>query len=153
LNLQWLGEQAQIEQRLARQGWTRSRFSWRQFTGWLNPAATLHSLPVTPHLHEGRYDEIRYIHHTPGDDRLLVLRLWPSALYIQNKTPGLLPLWVGNVSHVQAMDYGLMHFLKTSDEFDLAAQSFMHQFAPLLEISEVETASHLLLLVSDPLAE
>jgi undecaprenyl-diphosphatase len=93
LTLQWAGFPAQLRQRLLFQGWQfPPPFSLKTFLAMLSPDTALPDLPVLPHLHNGRFEEIRLA--LPMGDARWVLRLWPADLRLRGSGE---PIWVGTV--------------------------------------------------------
>jgi len=94
LNLHYAGQLADLCGQLAHKGWEPGpRLSWGTAIKLLSPSLPMAELPVIPHVHQGRYETLTLVKHSPGNGRL-VLRLWPTGYRIDGKTP----LWIGNVT-------------------------------------------------------
>jgi hypothetical protein len=81
-------------------------------------------------LHEGQYETKRYVRFDPKHNRILVVRLWKTDMFVQ-KQQSELPLWAGEVSYLERIDFGPIQYLKTADNFDQALQEFEHHAIPL----------------------
>jgi len=123
-NLQWAGSAENIITTFVANGWQQPNIQATQFAHWLNPNVAIEQLPLLPHVHDGRYDDIRLYKISTDKKTLLVLRLWQTDLIV--KTPiARKKLWVGNISSVKKKKTLLASYLYTSPEFNSALNDFM----------------------------
>lgn len=100
LTLQWAGSDVRLARDLAAQGW-RAPVPWtpRSALAWLQPHVRLASLPVLPHLEDGRPQvlvRVRPLAGAAGTSRL-VLRLWKSNVRLTGPRGTTVPLFIGAV--------------------------------------------------------
>lgn len=94
LQLQYAGAPETLAGRLAGAGWRPAeRLGWGNLLKLLTPSLPLQQLPVLPHVHRGRHEQMVLMKPLSDEDRL-VLRLWSGNARL---TPGGLPLWLGQV--------------------------------------------------------
>ena len=124
-NLQWMGNAEKISKILQAADWHSATPNFGRYFNWLNPSATINELPVLPHVHDGRHEELQFTRTVPPDN-LYVIRLWRSQIELQN-TQDKHPLWFGYVSQmVKTRHFGL-HFLETRRDFNTPLQWFQTQ--------------------------
>ena len=100
LTLQWAGDLSAIRAALLARGWREPvALTPVNAVRWLQPDPPLEDLPVLPQVHDGRHEALLLIRPLPGTDREAALRLWPTAVRVDGAGR---PLWVGNVSTLQA---------------------------------------------------
>lgn len=125
LNLQWAATQNEITALLEGHGWQKTgKAKWN---GLLRPSAGIEELPIIPHLHEGRYEKLRFIRIYEQSERILTLRLWKSDMFVQHNA-GELPIWVGEVTYLQPVRFGPLKYLKTANNFNPALDRFVSEF-------------------------
>lgn len=122
LNLQWSASSQQIKAQLEKHGWKPDKNL--KLSGWLSPSASIDKLPIIPHLHEGRYESLRFVRIDKESNQILTLRLWKTELHIQHNTWEQ-PLWLGEISSLQGKDFGPVNYLKTTDSFNLSLETFI----------------------------
>lgn len=144
LNLQWVATQEQIETVLAARGWHQSDEG--KFENWLRSSAKMQELPIIPHLHEGRYEQLRFIRVNDEQQRILTLRLWRTNVYVQHNTDER-PLWIGEVSYLNPVRFGPFRYLKTDVTFDQAAEAFKDNIDPALVTAQRSAGVYQLLLL------
>jgi undecaprenyl-diphosphatase len=132
LNLQYAGTLETFAQILENQGWSRAPFpAWRESLRWLSPDASLTSLPLLPHVHDGKHEQARWTQLAADGKSLWVIRLWPTAVNDQ--------LWIGAISEVRLThQFGLLHYLHTTQAFDQALAHFLQKCCPGLITQAVE---------------
>jgi len=113
--VQWMSDIETIDKVLTQNGWQAVRNRPLQYLNWLNPAAKLDKLPIPPHVHDGRYDDYRWI-KSHNNDQLTVLRLWIANHDIETPQRSV-PLWYGYVSTVLKSGYFGLTFVKTDSDF------------------------------------
>lgn len=113
-NLQWKGDADEITTALEAGGWHSASNKFRHYFNWFNPSATIHELPLLPHVHDGRYEDLRFS-RTNSPDRILVIRLWRSRIELQN-AKGKQPLWFGYISEVEKVENFGLRYLVTADD-------------------------------------
>lgn len=124
-NLQWVGKTEKLISPLLLQGWQHPDTNAVKFAQWFNPLTLANQLPLLPHVHDGRYDDIRLYKMLPDKETLLVLRLWKSdTLVTTNKNRQ--ALWIGNLSYVKKKNVLLLSYLYTSAEFNRPLSDFIH---------------------------
>ena len=107
------------------QGWQQSSTKALKLAQWFNPLTTFEQLPLLPHVHNGRYDDIRLYKALPEKEKLLVLRLWKSDTIIKmQKTKR--QLWIGNLSFIKKKKMLLLSYLYTSADFNQPLSDFIH---------------------------
>ena len=84
---------------------------------WLAPEPGITSLPILPQVNDGQHQQLSLLApHSPEDDHLMVLRLWPSDREI---LPGLQPVWIGNVVYLYPeRELPLISYLRTDTDFE-----------------------------------
>ncbi len=101
LTFQWAGSDVQLARDLAAHGWS-APVPWtpRSALAWLDPHVRLGSLPVLPHLENGRPQALVRVLPLAGaaGTSRLVLRLWKSNVRLSNPGATPAPLFVGMVS-------------------------------------------------------
>ncbi|HKJ09450.1 MAG TPA: VTT domain-containing protein [Gammaproteobacteria bacterium] len=98
LTVQWAGNLPTLKATLTRHGWrTPAAATVADSLRWLSPATPFRELPVLPQVHAGRHEALLLTHATDNPDRLLVLRLWPTAVVLGSRQQ---PVWIGNVSEL-----------------------------------------------------
>ncbi|EGV51323.1 bifunctional DedA family/phosphatase PAP2 family protein [Candidatus Endoriftia persephone] len=115
LNLQLIGDPAQLLDQLQAQGWRpATRLDWGNALQLLSPSLPLQQLPLLPQVHDGRHESISWERPLPEGGRL-VLRLWSSHFRV---APDDRPLWIGNVSQQIRPDLaGLLSLPQTDSDF------------------------------------
>jgi len=92
LTVQWVGKVGNLSQNLISKGWQRAPLlDMKNILGMFSPDTPLVDLPVLPHLQNGQAEGLLLMRQDV--DRRLLLRLWPSAVMIND-----LPLWVGTIT-------------------------------------------------------
>jgi membrane protein DedA with SNARE-associated domain/membrane-associated phospholipid phosphatase len=128
-NLQWTGNADKIAAKLETAGWHSPRANLRQYFNWFNPSASLTQLPLLPHVHDGRYEDLRFSRVVPPD-KLFVIRLWRSRIAIQN-VQGKRPLWFGYISQMEKVERFGLRYLITSPDMITPLQWFQAQLPNL----------------------
>ena len=93
LTVQWAGAPEQLVLQLQAKGWQKPPpLDLKSFLGVFAPNPEIASLPVFPHLHDGRPETVLLVR----DDKTKrwVFRLWPADIQLN---PNSTPLWVGTV--------------------------------------------------------
>lgn len=122
-NLQWVGQAENLSATLSAQGWQQADNNLLGLIQLFNPLASPQQLPLFPHVHDGRYDALRLYKVLPGEDKLLVLRLWKSDMLVKSGKSSL-PLWVGNASFLQQKKVVLLSYLYTEGDFNTSLTRF-----------------------------
>lgn len=114
-NLQWRGTEGHIKKQLLSLGWRVSGgFSWVSIMKSLQASPRDTDLVLLPHLHQGRYESLRWIKYQNGT--LYVIRLWQSHIKIDDQHRQS-PLWFGNISIVAQHSQLGWHYLRTTTLF------------------------------------
>ncbi|HFC53421.1 MAG TPA: phosphatase PAP2 family protein [Gammaproteobacteria bacterium] len=96
MTIQWAGDLGVLREVLEGAGWrSPPRFDAAHLLLLLNPRIDAALLPVPPQVNDGRHEALRLVRFATEEERLLVLRLWPTDKVLQ---PGGQALWYGNVS-------------------------------------------------------
>lgn len=111
-DIQYAGALEPFSQALAERGWKRPELlSWSNAIKLLSPSLPLQSLPVVPHVHDGRHDKLTLVKDL-SDGQRLVLRLWSTGARITPSETGAretqtdikagdgAPLWTGTVTRL-----------------------------------------------------
>jgi undecaprenyl-diphosphatase len=139
--IQWASDIKKIEQQLKEQGWQIKENKASSYLQWFNPIASVEQLPQLPHVHNGRYDSLRFYKPTPDKEMLMVLRLWATDTLVQSDSSKM-ALWLGNVSYLQKKDLFLLGYLYTLPDFNSPLNRFISEtkhLSPLLKNRIVET--------------
>jgi hypothetical protein len=118
MNFQWAGTLAALRAHLENQGWWPPKHpDPLSVIKWLAPEPRIAELPVLPQVNGGQQQ--RLLLAAPlvdADKRLLIVRLWPSTLALQENHA---PVWVGNAAYLQP-DRGLplITYLRTAADFE-----------------------------------
>lgn len=102
LELQWVGELSEIEAFLREHGWRQPvPLTPANALLWFAPDAKLANLPVLPQVHAGVHEALVLVRNEGSgtDQRLLVLRLWPTEWRIN----GAQRLWLGSIDYLEAV--------------------------------------------------
>jgi membrane protein DedA with SNARE-associated domain/membrane-associated phospholipid phosphatase len=93
LTLQLAGTPEQLVIQLMEKGWRKPpSLDLKSFLGMFAPNPEIASLPVFPHLHDGRPETVLLVR---GDKtKRWVVRLWPADIELD---PNSTPLWIGTV--------------------------------------------------------
>ncbi len=127
MNLQWADSLTRIKQKLTRQGWQLVERKPSDYLNWLKSDAAITQLPIPPHVHEGRYETLAMMKYFDSEKRILIIRLWPTAIQITNAGNKDTPLWLGSVSRLEpVMRFGI-RYLQTGKNFSLDSQLAMLQ--------------------------
>ncbi|HEB55702.1 MAG TPA: hypothetical protein ENI98_05240 [Gammaproteobacteria bacterium] len=118
MNLQWADSLTQIKQQLSRQGWQVVERNPGRYLNWLKPDAPITQLPVPPHVHEGRYETLAMMKYIDIENRILIIRLWPTAIQITNAAGKDTPLWLGTVSRLKPVIRFGIRYLQTTADFN-----------------------------------
>ena len=146
INLQWLATQKQITSVMKKSKWLPNEHSIGDLTGWLRPSTTLQQLPIIPHLHEGRYETIRYVRYDVQHNRVLVARFWKTDIYVE-KQQSERPLWSGEISYLEPIEFGPIQYLKTTDNFNQALRAFTQYTSQVTVVAQHNAGSNEILLV------
>lgn len=123
LNLQWAGTRTAIEQALTSLGWQSAPpVAARAFLQWLNPSPELSAVPILPHVHNGRYESLRWIKPASAQ-AWYVIRLWPSNYKIKTGVDTV-PLWIGNVGYLRLERTSGLSVMRTTTDFASALEVF-----------------------------
>jgi hypothetical protein len=132
LILQWAGRLDRLAADLAEQGWQRPvAWTWRSALEWLSPNSGAETLPVLPHLQDGRPEALVMIKTgTPLDRReRIVLRVWPSGI-MATQGVRLLPLWIGAVTIERVEPVSFLFTLAVGEERVMPAVEALHAALP-----------------------
>ena len=117
VNLQWGGSLKAFQQALARQGWQpAAAISPVSAMNWLAPEAQLGNLPVLPEVNDGQHQALLLIAPlTTNDNRLTVVRLWPSGRKFMGNQQ---TIWIGKVASLYLEDsLPLVSYLRSAADY------------------------------------
>ncbi len=114
-NLQLMGNEHEITTGLTSSGWQSPDPTIRQYFNWFKPSITAEELPLLPHIHDGRYEDLRF-RKTVSPDKLFVIRLWLARIAIQD-AEGSHPLWFGYISQMEKTEHLGLRYLVTRPDF------------------------------------
>lgn len=98
LNLQWQGDLTAIQNTLVANGWQiPPPNDWIDVVHRLSDVNSTDHLPLVSPIYLDKKPTLILIKRAHNDTKLIVLRLWPSHLLIENSN---VPLWVGSVEIV-----------------------------------------------------
>lgn len=146
LNLQWSIKQPDLETLLKNRGWQADGSG--RLSNWLRPSAGIEELAIIPHLHKGRYEELRFVKQGERQERILTLRLWQTDLFIQYDSVEL-PLWVGEVSYLIPVRLGPFKYLKTANNFNQALEVIQSELAGEVMVMHHRPDNSRILLLGD----
>jgi len=93
LTFQWAGVPDRLVLELLDKGWQKPPpLDLKSFLGVFAPDTEINSLPVFPHLHDGRPETVLLVRD--NKTKRWVFRLWPADIQLN---PDSTPLWVGTV--------------------------------------------------------
>jgi hypothetical protein len=94
LNIQYAGDPKALAEILTAEGWRKGEtLAPKNAVRLLSPSLRIEELPLIPHVHDGRHEDLGLVKPS-GDDRRLVLRLWSTPYRIDDGAA----LWVGSVT-------------------------------------------------------
>ena len=140
-NLQLMGDKDKITENFQSAGWNSSDTSLRQYFNWFNPSVTAAELPLLPHIHDGRYEDLHF-HISTSEHKLFVIRLWRSRIAIQNAN-GNHTLWFGYISRMEKVERLGLRYLVTDHNFVTTLQWLKTQL-PDLGLTLQESVTRLL---------
>jgi len=136
MNFQWAGSLASLQDALHQLGWeTAAPVSPMNSMNWLVPEPDISTLPILPQVNDGQHQKLLLVApHSPEDNYLTVVRLWPSNHELFS---GNVPVWAGNVSKLYVeQEIPLIAYLRTAPDFDGPAQ---HLHAVLARLPGIAT--------------
>lgn len=119
MNLQWADSLSHIQQQLARQGWQLVQRKTSRYLNWLKSDVPVTQLPILPHVHEGRYESLAVVKYIQADKRVLIIRLWPTAIHISSTRHNDTPLWLGTISRLEPVMHFGIRYLQTAKNIKL----------------------------------
>ena len=122
MNLQWADSLASIQQQLQARGWQLPNREPAQYFNLFKTDAPVTQLPVLPHVHEGRYEALAMVKYSETENRILIIRLWPSAIHLTAPANKNTPLWFGSLSWLEPTTRFGMHYLRSGAGFNLLPQ-------------------------------
>ncbi len=114
-NLQWSGTKKSIASQLSQLGFKSRLNTSRTISNWLLDEVNINQLPVLPHIHEGKYEALRFYQYNKLKQELTVIRLWPSKYKLRQKD-SLQPLWFGSISFMEMKEHLGFTYLTTKKE-------------------------------------
>jgi undecaprenyl-diphosphatase len=127
MNLQWTGSITALQNELKKHGWKEPKtLDVGSFFQWLNPNAILSELPILPHVHEGRHQDLLLVHPANTTDKQWVIRLWKTNIIL---TPSQQTLWIGNAS-TQTIQHamGILNYPATTKDFNTPLSVLISDF-------------------------
>lgn len=138
MTVQWAGDLEVLRSRLVKSGWRSPRpANGGALLQWLRSDPPLAELPVLPQVHDGKNPALMLIRRTDRKDRVIVLRLWPSAWAIAESGA---PVWTGYAAYLVPRRGLLLTVPVTGSDFDAPLQA-LHASLDGLERREVRRDS------------
>lgn len=128
-NLQWAASAEDISAQLLAKGFQKPASVSSRVHQWITPYAQTSKLAVLPHVHDGQYENLRFIRYDASNDSALLVRLWPSAYNIRFNGHDS-ALWVGSVSTLMRKDRLWFSYLVTDTNYSQALQRLYDELAP-----------------------
>lgn len=123
-NLQWNESLDNIKQILKQHGWIESpTLSIPLAMRWLSKKTDIEKLPILPQVHNGEHETLTMTYSMQEDNKLWVLRLWPSRY----KNDGL-PVWLGQIAPMTDRSFiHLFHYPVTERQFSKPLEILFEQ--------------------------
>ena len=137
MNFQWAGALETLRDELKGMGWHEpSSLTPLSAMNWLVPDPDITTLPVLPQVNDGQHQALLLIGpHTTDTGQLVVLRLWPSNMELQENNT---PVWIGNVVYLyREQELPLISYLRTASSYDISLEQ-LH--AALMHSKRIATA-------------
>ena len=118
MNFQWAGTLEALKNVLQAQGWTSAPpLRPTNAINWLAPDPDISALPILPQVNDGQHQSLLLIApQQANENRLVVLRLWPSNLQLINSNT---PVWSGKLVYLLIeKDLPLITYLRTGSDFE-----------------------------------
>ncbi len=116
-NLQWAGHETAIRSLLQQAGFREHKNSLKLFSHWFALKQPAEQLPVLPHIHNGKYESLRFVRTTDNNNEIQVIRLWPSDYELRENNISQ-PLWFGSFSHMAVRERLGIRYLYTKEQGD-----------------------------------
>ncbi len=119
-NIQWLGYKQDIIKALNLNSETNQHqwlsspaVKFSEILQLLNSQANIKSLAIYPHLHNGKYEQLRFIQYF--NNEIVVIRLWQTDFKIKQFNPEkkAKPLWQGTLTKLVKVNIAGVMMLKT----------------------------------------
>jgi hypothetical protein len=134
MNFQWAGTLEALKNTLQIQGWKPApALSPTNAINWLAPDPDITALPILPQVNDGEHQQLLLVAPQLADqDRLVVLRLWPSDLQLlDNHTP----VWTGKVAYLLVeKELPLIRYLRTGKDFEAPLEQLSKALGSSAEI-------------------
>ncbi len=126
MSIQWSGSLTKINEKLTARGWSpAAELSTQTTLAWLTPEADIAILPISPMIHQGHYETLKFYKLSEDSDKKnerYVLRLWPTNTILQ---PGEKPLWSGFVQKQTLTQSFIFTHTIDQNNFNSALQSLI----------------------------
>jgi len=139
MNFQWAGSLETLQAVLQDKGWhAATAIGPSSAMNWLAPEPDINALPILPQVNDGQHQDLLLVAPDSGSkDRIMVLRLWPSGMQLENSRH---PVRIGNVTWLYIEhDLSLIAFLRTAPDFDTPLQRLQET---LIESGRIEMLQH-----------
>ncbi|MCW9024979.1 MAG: VTT domain-containing protein [Gammaproteobacteria bacterium] len=137
-NIQWRGKQNAIQNVLTTQQWQQKENQLQDYFSWLNEKTAIEALPLLPHVHNGRHEDLRMIKIEKEANRIAILRLWRTRYQIKAESDQQ-ALWVGNITYLSPVQHMGLRFLKTQTQIP-SPQTYLQQAPSLQYRKRAETS-------------
>ncbi|MEW8505939.1 MAG: phosphatase PAP2 family protein [Candidatus Thiodiazotropha sp.] len=137
LNIQLAGDRGRLAELLRQRGWREAEMlGWNNILRLLEPRASLAALPVPPHVHDARHEELVMVRQLSEQQRL-VLRLWSTPLRL---TPDGLKISVGNITLQKAETViGMLTIPRTMQQFQRPVDILLKELTAVTDSIDLET--------------
>jgi undecaprenyl-diphosphatase len=121
LTVQWMGSLDQLRTLLEARGWeVPPNAGMVRLMDLFNSEIGIDDMPILPQLHHGQTQRLLLTRRSPGQPRILTLRLWESGYFNPQQNT---PLWIGSASLLRLEDrFWLLRFLRTDVDFNTPLQ-------------------------------
>lgn len=113
-NIQWRGAEKNIQSQLLQLGFKRNLNSLTKLPNWFLDDIKINNLPILPHIHNGKYETLRFYYFNKNTPELTVIRLWPSQYKLKQDDLAQ-PLWYGSVSLLKIKKHLRISYLTTTN--------------------------------------
>jgi membrane protein DedA with SNARE-associated domain/membrane-associated phospholipid phosphatase len=136
LNFQWAGTLSDLQEILGKQGWQPvPGFGVLRAMNLLAPHPDLANLPILPQVHAGEGQKLTLVKKDEHEDRITVLRLWPTSVETSGDATR---IWVGTVSYLHVdQSLPMISYLRTAPDFDSPLAVLSNALADAIPVKQV----------------
>ena len=115
LNIQWIDNKDSVVRLLNASNWQQANNTSKKYSNWFKNTSNPSDLPVVKHIHNGQYNTLTFV-KSMTENRLAIIRLWPSAYFIQSKNSKA-QLWIGEIALSKITAAPFLSYLTTVNDF------------------------------------